>query len=431
MTKVYVGMCADLIHNEHINVIKKASELGDEVIIGLLTDEAIATYKKIPFLSFEQRKTIVENIKGVSRVVPQKTLDYTENLRMLKPDFVVHSEDWKTGVQKQTRDKVIEVLKEWNGKLYETPYVVGASSTALKEYDLINGVTPERRMKKLKRLIELKPIVRILEAHNGLGGLIIENTKFVQGSEVREFDGVWCSSLTDSVSKGKPDIEYVDWTSRIGTINQIFESTTKPMIVDGDSGGPTEHFVMTVRTLERLGVSAMIIEDKTGLKRNSLSDEKQEQDSVDAFSAKIKAGRNARVTGDFMIIARIESLICGKSVKDALLRASAYIEAGVDGIMIHSKKNDPSEIIEFCKEYAKFSKKVPLVAVPSTYSSITEDQLKELGVKIVIYANQLLRSAYPAMVKTAETILKNKRSLEADEFCMPIKEIIKLIPSSK
>jgi len=426
-----VAMCADLIHNEHINVIKKASELGDEVIIGLLTDEAIATYKKIPFLSFEQRKTIVENIKGVSKVVPQKTLDYTENLKMIKPDFVVHSEDWKTGVQSQTRDKVIEVLKEWNGKLYETPYIVGTSSTALRDYDLINGTTPERRMKKLKRLIELKPIVRILEAHNGLGGLIIENTKFVQGSEVREFDGVWCSSLTDSVSKGKPDIEYVDLTSRINTINQIFESTTKPMIVDGDSGGPIEHFVMTVRTLERLGVSAIIIEDKKGLKRNSLSDEKQEQDSVDDFCSKIKAGRNARVTNDFMIIARIESLICGKSMKDALLRAAAYIEAGADGIMIHSKKSEPSEIIEFCKEYAKFSNKVPLVAVPSTYSSITEDELKNLGVKVVIYANHLLRSAYPAMVRAAESILENKRALEADEFCMPIKLIIKFIPSSK
>lgn len=432
MKKVYLAMTGDIIHHGHINIITEARKYG-EVIVGLLTDEAIASYKRIPLLNYEQRKKIVENIKGVSQVIPQRTLDYTENLEMIKPDYVIHGDDWREGIQKSIREKVIETLKKWNGELIEVEYTKGVSGSLLDEKIKKIGTTPEIRLKKLRRLIELKPFVRVIEASNGLTGLIAENTKIVKNGQVREFDAMWVSSLCDSTLKGKPDIELVDLTSRINTINEIMEVTTKPIILDGDTGGLKEHFVYNVRTLERLGVSAIIIEDKIGLKKNSLfgTEVEQFQDDPKNFAEKINAGKKALVTEDFMIIARIESLILKAGIEDALKRAKMYIEAGADGIMIHSKEKDPQEIIEFCKEYKKLDVKVPLVAVPTTYNSITEEELAEFGVKIIIYANHLLRSAYPAMKKTAETILENGRSLEADKYCSSIKEILTLIPTEE
>jgi len=432
MKKVYVGISADLIHHGHLNIINEARKLG-EVTLGLLTDEAIVSYKRLPLLTYEQRKVIMENIKGVSQIVPQETLDYLPNLKKLKPDYVVHGDDWKTGVQKETRQRVIDVLKEWGGELIEVPYTHGVSSTQLKGALHDIGITPEVRMKKLKRLLQVKPLVRAMEAHNGLTGLIVENVNVVKNDVMKEFDVIWISSLTDSLSKGKPDIEIVDSTSRISTINHILEVTTKPLIVDGDTGGLTEHFVFMVKTLERLGVSAIVIEDKVGLKKNSLfgTEVPQTQDSIGGFSNKISQGKKAQVTNDFMIIARIESLILKKGMWDALLRARAYIEAGADVIMIHSKEKDPKEILDFCKEYSKFDSKVPLVAVPSTYNQITEEELMNAGVNVVIYANHMIRSAYPNMVKTAESILLNERAYEAEEYCMPIKDILNLIPGGK
>ncbi|MGM0607781.1 MAG: phosphoenolpyruvate mutase [Candidatus Muiribacteriota bacterium] len=433
MKKVYVAMSADIIHNGHINIIKKAAELG-EVIVGVLTDEVIADYKRLPLLPFEQRKTIIENIKGVSKVVAQNTLDYEENLRKIKPDYVVHGDDWKEGVQSKIRQKVINLLKEWNGELVETSYTKGVSISKLDEAIQKIGTTPNVRMAKLKQLIKLKPVVRILEAHNGLTGLIAEKTKIEKEGKIKEFDGMWISSLCDSTAKGKPDIELVDFTSRMNTIHDILEVTTKPIILDGDTGGQIEHFIYTVKSLERLGVSAIIIEDKKGLKKNSLfgTDVKQTQDSIENFQDKIRAGKKAQITDDFMIIARIESLILKNGVDDALKRAKAYIEAGADGIMIHSKEKEPDEIFDFCEKYQNFEKIVTLVVVPTSYCHITENQLKEKGVNIIIYANHLIRSAYPAMVNTAKCILENGRACEAsDKYCMPIKEILNLIPGGK
>jgi len=429
MKKVYVAMSADLLHHGHMNVLKKAQELGD-ITVGLLTDEAIANYKRLPFLTFEQRKEIVENIKGVVDVIPQESLDYTSNLRKIKPDYVVHGDDWQRGVQKKIREMVIETLKEWGGKLVEVPYTSGISSTDMANAIREIGTTPAIRRRQLKRLLEVKPIIRVLEAHNGISGLIVEKTQLVEDDRVKEFDAIWISSLTDSTAKGKPDIGAVDLTSRVNTIEQIMEVTTKPFIVDVDNGGLTEHFVFMVRTLERLGVSAIIIEDKIGLKKNSLfgTDVKQTQDTIENFSHKISEGKKSQVTEDFMIIARIESLILKAGMEDALTRAKAYIMAGADGIMIHSKEKEADEILEFCREYSKFDMKVPLVVVPTTYDKITESELTEAGVNIVIYANHLLRSAYPAMKKTAETILHYERLYEVRDMCMPIKEILNLIP---
>jgi phosphoenolpyruvate mutase len=432
MKKVYVGMSADLVHPGHLNIIKEASKLGD-VTIGLLTDEAIASYKRLPHMEYEQRKEVIENIKGVNEVVPQTELDYRPNLNKIKPDFVVHGDDWKEGVQSKTRQQVIDTLKEWGGKLVEVPYTKGISSTKLNEALKEIGITPDIRVKRLRRLIKSKKIVRIIEAHSGLTGLIVENAKVEVNGEVREFDGMWASSLTDSTTKGKPDIEAVDITARTENINNLVEVTTKPIIFDGDTGGKIEHFVFTVRTLERLGVSAVIIEDKVGLKKNSLfgTEVPQEQDSIEGFSEKIKAGKRAQVGNDFMIISRIESLILNQGLDDALKRAKGYIDAGVDAVMIHSKEESPNEILEFCKEYNKFERKVPLVAVPSSYDTIYEDELADAGVNVVIYANQLLRSAYPAMLDTAKKILTNKRSYEARENLMSIKKILTLIPGGK
>ena len=427
---VYIGMSADLIHQGHLNIIHEGLKLG-EVTIGLLTDEAIAGYKRLPLIAFNERKLIVENLKGVAKVIPQNTLDYVPNLKELKPDFVVHGDDWKTGVQKEVRQRVIDTLAEWGGELVEPNYTEGISSTDLISAVKAQGITPGKRMKTLRRLIGVKPIVRILEAHNGLTGLIAEKTQIKKDGRTIEFDGIWESSLTDATAKGKPDTELVDFSSRFSTIEEILEVTTKPMIVDGDTGGRIDHFKFRVKTLERLGVSAIIIEDKIGDKRNSLfgTTVPQEQDSIDHFSQKIHEGKKSQVTEEFMIIGRVESLILQKGMDDALLRSKAYIKAGADGIMIHSKNKDGKEIIEFCNHFKKFDQRVPLIVVPSTYAHMTENELMDLGVNVVIYANHLLRSAYPSMVNAAKSLLENSRGMEAsNEYCMSIKEIITLIP---
>lgn len=430
--KVYVGMSADIIHPGHLNILHEAQKYG-RVIVGVLTDEAIASYKRLPYLNYEQRSMVVKDLKGVSEVVPQMTLDYRPNLEKIRPDFVVHGDDWKEGVQAKTRQQIIDKLAEWGGQVIDVPYTKGISSTMLNERLKEIGTTPDIRLKRLKRLINAKKIVRICESHSGLTGLIIENTSVMVNGVKQEFDGMWASSLTDSTSKGKPDIEAVDLTTRLHDLNDALEVTTKPVIFDGDTGGKSEHFVFTVRTLERLGISAIIIEDKTGLKKNSLfgTDAIQTQDSIDGFCSKIKAGKQAQITDDFMIIARCESLIAGQSIDEALVRCRAYVEAGADGIMIHSKNRDGEDIKEFCQRFREKDGITPLVVVPTTYNHVTEDELASWGVNVVIYANHLLRAAYPAMVKCAESILANGRSYEANDVCMPIKDILELIPGTK
>lgn len=436
MKTVYIAMSADIIHNGHINIINEGAKLG-EVIIGLLSDKAIASYKRLPLLKYEERKSIFEAFKGVREVVMQDTLDYTSNLLKYKPDYVVHGDDWRSGVQKNIRAKVIETLSAYGGKLVEIPYTQDVSCTDLEKNARELTNTPDTRRAKLRRALSLKPYVNIMEASNGLSGLIVENSKYVSedGGYAREFDGMWVSSLCDSSFKGKPDIELVDLTSRITTIEEILEVTTKPIILDGDTGGKTEHFAYNVRTLERLGVSAIIIEDKTGLKQNSLfgTDAKQVLDDPHAFAEKIKAGKVAQLTKDFLIFARIEALIAGYGIDEAIMRAKIYIEeGGADGIMIHSKEKDGSEIKEFLRRFREYSKEIPVILVPTSYNQFTEEELCEWGANIIIHANHMLRSAYPAMKKTAESVLEHHRSLEASrDYCISIKEVINLIPGSK
>jgi phosphoenolpyruvate phosphomutase len=429
---IYLGMTADIIHPGLINIINEAGKYG-EVLIGLLTDKAIASHKRLPYLTYEQRKEVVANIKGVSQVVPQEEWSYVNNLRKYKPDYIIHGDDWKEGPLRLIRDEVYEVMNDIGGEVIEIPYTKGINSSSLDKEIKSIGTTPDIRLKSLRRLIYAKPIVRILEAHDGLCGLIIESLEIKKGNKKMEFDGMWSSSLTDSTSKGKPDIEAVDLTTRLQDLNNILECTTKPIIFDGDTGGKIEHFVFTVRTLERHGISAVIIEDKVGLKKNSLfgTDAIQTQDTIEGFCDKIRAGKTTQVTKDFMIIARIESLIAGKSVEDALKRAFAYVEAGADGIMIHSKDKSGEDIKEFCQTFRAKNSHTPIVVVPTTYDHIRESELKEWGVNIVIYANHMLRAAYPAMMNVARLILENERAQEVKDYCMPIKEILELIPGTK
>jgi len=421
-------MSADIIHPGHMNILKEASSYG-EVIVGLLTDQAIASYKKIPLMSYEERFSIIDGIKYVSKIVKQDTLDYTNNLMDIKPKYVVHGDDWTTGIQKNVRKEVIEVLKGWDGELVEVPYTEGVSSTSIKE-KLGNKITTEERRKSLRNALNVKDTLTFLDIHNSLSAIVIENVSVEKSGINYEFDGMWASSLTDSTAKGKPDIEAVDTSSRLVTLNEIMEVSTKPIIYDGDTGGKPEHFLYTVQNLERLGISSVVIEDKKGLKKNSLfgNDVPQEQESIEKFCEKIKVGNSIKKTDDFLIIARIESLILNKGLKDALNRGENYAQAGAGGILIHSKDESEKEVFEFVRTFKKNSN-LPIVVVPTTYNHVNLEEFKELGVDVVIYANHLLRSAYPSMLSTAEAILMYGRTKEIEENLMSIKEIINFIPT--
>ena len=427
---VYMSFSTDIIHGGHIAIIKKAQKLG-KLIVGVLSDEAVASYKRLPLVPAVERKRLFENIVGVYRVVDQKTLSYRENLEALKPTIVVHGDDWCTGFQKPIRDEVVSILSSYGGKLVEFPYSSDDKYKDIEARTRADLSVPDIRRGRLNEAMDMKGLVTAMEAHDGLTGLIVENTVAHQDGGAHQFDAMWVSSLCDSTAKGKPDIELVDMTSRFRTIEDITEVTTKPIIFDGDTGGKTEHFVYTVRSLERLGVSMVIIEDKTGLKKNSLfgTEVVQTQDTIENFSAKIRAGKKAQRTREFMICARIESLILERGMEDALTRAFAFVEAGADAIMIHSRKKDPSEIQEFIEKFREKDKTTPIVLVPTSFNSVTEEEWKQRGANIIIYANQLMRAEVPAMQKAAEVILKNHRAEECDEMLMPFKDIIRLIPT--
>ena len=426
---VYMCFSADVLHSGHIAIIKKAKELGD-LTVGVLSDEAIAGYKRFPMIPFAERVALFENIVGVDKVVEQKELSYVETLEKLKPDYVVHGDDWKEGFQKPIREEVIETLKKWSGELVEFPYSNSETYDELEKQVRSRLGMPDSRRGRLKKLIELKGCINAIESHSGITGLIAETTTVIENGKTFGFDAIWISSLCDSTAKGKPDIELVDMTSRFRTIDDIMEVTTKPIIFDGDTGGLVEHFVYTVRSLERMGVSMIIIEDKCGLKKNSLfgTEVVQTQETIEKFCEKISAGKKAQKTKDFMICARIESLILEKGMDDALERARCFVEAGADAIMIHSRKKSPDEIFTFIEKFRAGNKYTPIVLVPTSFNEVYEEEFKERGANIIIYANQLTRSGIPAMQNAARLLLKNHRAKECDEICMPIKDIITLIP---
>lgn len=428
MKKVYTCFCTDVIHEGHLNILRKAKEYG-EVTVGVLADSAMVRFNRFPTISLEERIAIVENTGLADRVIVQNTIMYDEVLAAEKPDYVIHGDNWKEGPEKAIRENVLRNLASYGGELIEASYTYSPEIKKIDDRMKEKLAMPEFRRRRLKQLISMRPIVKTIEVHSGLTGLIAEKTIVEHENELDQFDAMWISSLCDSTAKGKPDIELVDMSSRIRTIDDVMDVTTKPIILDGDTGGLIEHFVYNVRTLERMGVSAIIIEDKTGLKKNSLfgTEVEQTQDSIENFCAKISAGKEAQRTEDFMIIARIESLILERGMEDALTRARAYVAAGADGIMIHSRQKSPDEILEFCRLFRENDKTTPIVVVPTSFSAIREEELAAAGINIVIYANQLTRSAFPAMQKTAEMILKNHRALEADENLMPFKDIIRLI----
>ena len=426
---VYMCFSSDILHSGHIAIIKKAARLG-KLIIGVLSDEAVVSYKRFPLLPYAERKSMFENIVGVYKVVEQKTLSYKENLEKYQPAYVVHGDDWSSGFQKPIREEVVSTLAAYGGRLIEFPYSDDMKYRELDKRTRADLSTPDMRRGRLKKVLGMKGLVTAMEAHSGLTGLLVEDTVVYQEGGARQFDAMWISSLCDSTAKGKPDIELVDMTSRFRTIDDIMEVTTKPIIFDGDTGGLTEHFVYTVKTLERMGVSMIIIEDKTGLKKNSLfgTEVQQTQDSIPNFCAKIAAGKKAQKTEEFMICARIESLILERGMEDALERAFAFVGAGADAIMIHSRKKDPVEIFEFVEKFRERDSVTPIVVVPTSFNTVTEEEFKKRGVNIVIYANQLTRSGFPAMQNAAKLILENHRAKECDDICMSFKEIIRLIP---
>ena len=428
MKTAYTCFCTDVIHEGHMNIINEAKKLG-KVIIGCLSDQVLIRYNKFPTISQEERMRLYKTIPGVEQVVLQENMHYDDVIELIHPDYVVHGDNWKEGPESALRAHVKELLSAYGGELVDVPYTFNEKVRKIDLQLREKLAMPEYRRKRLRQLIEMTPIVKTMEAHSGLTGLIVEKTVVEHEGKLDQFDAMWVSSLCDSTAKGKPDIELVDMTSRFRTIEDITEVTTKPIIFDGDTGGLTEHFVYTVRSLERLGVSAVIIEDKTGLKKNSLfgTEVKQTQATIEEFSEKIAAGKKAQLTDDFMIIARIESLILEQGMEDALERAFAFVKAGADGIMIHSRKKDPAEICEFCDKFRSQDPKTPIVVVPTSFNTITEEELAAHGVNIVIYANQLTRSAFPAMQQTAEDILKYHRAKEVDDRLMSIKDIITLI----
>jgi phosphoenolpyruvate phosphomutase len=426
--KVYVGMVAEIVHSGHINLLLEASKLG-EVTVGLLTDKAVSEYKEIPVVSFENRKNVLLSISYVKEVVEQHELDYSKNLRLLKPDYVVHGDDWNNGVQSETRAKVLEVLKDFGGALIEIPYTKGISTTQIKTS--LRNSHLNHRVRSLRTLLSgQKRALRFIDLHNGLSGLIAEHSFVIKKDQKVSFDGMWASSLTDSTSRGKPDIEAVDLSSRVNSLQDVLECTTKPIIFDGDTGGKNEHFAFSVRALERNGVSAVIIEDKFGLKRNSLLefDNPFLQEDPEIFAEKILVGKKAQTSSDFMIIARIESLILGKPVEEALNRAKIYVAAGADGIMIHSRNKSGEDAISFIKEFRKLNKEIPIVIIPTSFSHISESEFWDIGANIVIYANHLLRASYPAMKSIAEQILLDEKAVNCESKIMSMKEILNLIP---
>ena len=428
MKTVYTCFCTDVIHEGHLNIIREAQKYG-KVVVGVLSDEAVIRFNRFFTISYSERFNLVKSIEGVERVVEQKSIDYEEIIKEIHPDYIVHGDNWLSGPLKVIRDSVQNLLDKYGGKIIDVPYTYNENVKRIDNKMKEKLAMPEYRRGRLKKLIKLCPIVKTIEVHSGLTGLIAEKTVVESDGKLDQFDAMWISSLCDSIAKGKPDIELVDMTSRFRTIDDVMEVTTKPIILDGDTGGQIEHFVYNVRSLERMGVSAIIIEDKIGLKRNSLfgTEVEQTQDSIEHFCEKIRAGKKIQLTDDFMIIARIESLILEKGMSDALERARAYVAAGADGIMIHSRKEQPDEIFEFCDKFRTDDKSTPIVCVPSSYNSVTEEELIQHGVNIVIYANQLTRSAFPAMEQTAKDILKYHRAQEVDNRLMPIKQIISLI----
>ena len=428
MKTVYACFCTDVIHDGHLNIINNAKKYG-RVVIGVLSDQAMIRFNKFPTIAFEERIKLLQNLEGVDQVIIQNEIMYDEIFKSIKPDYIIHGDNWKTGVEIAIRNNVISLLKKHGGELIEVPYTFSEKTKLIDDKTREKRAMPEYRRKALRQLLKIRGLVKAIEVHSGLTGLIAEKTVIENNGEFDQFDAMWISSLCDSTSKGKPDIELVDMTSRLNTISEVMEVTTKPIIFDCDTGGLVEHFVYTVRTLERIGVSSVIIEDKVGLKKNSLfgTEAKQTQDTIEHFCEKIKAAKKVQLSDDFMIIARIESLILEKGLDDALERAKAYIQAGADGIMIHSRKKDPSEVLSFCDKFRESDKISPVVVVPTSFNTVTEKELYDHGVNIVIYANQLTRAAFPAMESVAKDILKYHRAKEVDDRLMPIKDIISLI----
>ncbi|MDJ0824059.1 MAG: phosphoenolpyruvate mutase [Rhodobacter sp.] len=427
---VYVSMTAEILHNGHLRILKEAKKHG-RVTVGLLTDRALENKKPIPLLSFEQRKEILEALDCVDEVIAQDEWDYDACIDTHKPRVFVHGDKWD-GPLTGMRERAIARLESYGGTFVELPYSHEFDGTHIAPQMAASLATPFAKQKAFRRMMQSKRLVRFLEAHSPLAALIGEHTKVQRNGDVLQYDGFWSSSLTDSTEMGLPDIEALDVTRRLQNIDEIFEVTTKPLVFDADTGGKAEHFELKVRTMERMGIAAAIIEDKTGLKKNSLlgTSVPQTQASIPEFQEKIRAGIEGQKYRGMMIIARLESLILGQGIDDALRRADAYVTAGAGAVMIHSKERDPAQVFAFTDAFAQDHPEVPIVAVPSSYNTVHDHELQAHGIKMIIYANHMLRSSYKAMEQTARAILEHGRTAEIEDEIITIPQILKLIPGT-
>ncbi len=428
--EVYVSMTMEILHNGHLKILKEARRHG-RVTVGLLTDQALENKKALPLLSFEQRREILEALDCVDEVIAQDTWGFDAVLDRHKPKVFVHGDKWDGPLQGM-RERVIAKLESYGGQFVELPYSHEFDTGNIAPQMTAALASPYARQKAFRRLLQSHRLVRLLEAHSPLAALIGENMQVEREGKTLQFDGFWSSSLTDSTEMGLPDIEALDMSRRFQNIDEIFEVTTKPLVMDADTGGKPEHFELRARTMERMGIAAAIIEDKTGLKKNSLlgTDVPQTQATVEQFCEKIQAGIEGQKYNGMMIIARLESLILGKGVDDALMRAEAYVAAGAGAVMIHSKETEPDEVFAFTGQFRQTHPTIPIVVVPSSYNRVMDHELQAHGVKVIIYANHMLRASYKAMDKVARAILANGRTAEIEDDIISIKQILKLIPGT-
>ncbi len=403
---VYVGMSADLVHPGHINLLREAASLG-RVTVGLLTDRAISSYKRMPFLTFEQRRAVIEHIAFVTAVVPQDTLDYTDNLRLLRPDFVVHGDDWRNGVQAQTRRRVLDVLREWGGTLVEPPYTEGISSTALRMAAMDIGFAPGVRQRRLRRMLDCKPLVRVMQAHDGLSAHIVDRLEETTQGAPREYDAIWVDSLAGAPIRGKPDPLPFDLSSRLVTLHEILDATTKPLICNAGGAGHAAGVTAAVRTLERIGVSAIVIDTEVTDRRAvpAMAASAPPQDDMAAFIREIAAARDARVTPDFMIIARINDRTRDCGADRMMARAAAGVDAGADAVMCDSDPVNPDGIFDLCRRYRRLMNGHPLLVGLSGTEGLQEHDLASAGASMVVYTDTLLRAAREAMISAASQVL--------------------------
>jgi len=420
---VYVGMVGDMLHVGHINILKTAARLG-RVTVGVLTDRAVVGYKRLPLLAFEDRVRVVESIADVAAVVPQKTLSYVENLRALRPDYVVHGDDWRYGDQvSRARAEVIATLGEWGGELVEVAYTKGISSTAIHRSGAADALFSGTRQGRLRRLLAAKPTLRIVEAHSGLSAKIAAEVRGPDGAT--GFDAVWQSGLTDAIHRGKSDGGAVDRGRRLQAVEEILDAGPLPLIYDGRAAGRPETVFDLTRALDKAGVSALCLGDRSDPDRTG--PEMSPAETV----AQIEAVRAACPTGAVMAISRIVVAAPGNggsgALDRALDRALALLEAGSDAVMFDSAADTAEPILDIAARLRRQRRDVPLFAAQSDRWGAPIHRFENAGIDAVVYETHLLRATVAPMRRAATALLAEGTGPAPD--LTPLPELRGLFPS--